>query len=928
MINFISISNAQGVSISGKVSDSSDAEVLIGASVILLNSTDSIQLKGTVTDIDGSYLLSNINTGNYIIKVAYMGYETLSKPISVISQNIRKLDFALLQDAKVLSTVEIDAIMPRMVLKGDTSQFNAEAFKVNADADVGDLVTKMPGVMIQDGKVQAQGEQVRKVLVDGKEFFGDDAMMTLKNLPANIVDKIQVYDNLSEQAQFTGFNDGNTEKVINIITKEEVKDGMFGRAYLGYGWQNRYSAGGNWNYFKDARRISVLGLSNNINIQNFNNEDLVGVALSTKSKPSGGRGRGGGMSGRGGFGDNNVGNFLTSGSGGINWTNGIGVNYVEEWKKDVKLSADYFFNHTKNENNSSLDRQYLAEDFSQNYSQIIKQTSHNYQHRFNAKLDYDIDDKKSLTFRPNITFQNNQQSSIGNALTQIINGNILAKSDNDNSSTNKAYNISNSLLYKHKLAKQGRTFSVRLESKLNNKMVDNYLIAQNIFSDNLDSIIFQNQWTDGLSKTLTLGSELSYTEPIGDKSQLKIEYSPGYSHATSDRYTYFYDEQTHEYSIVDLNLSNVFKTINWVQRTGLSYRFKAEKLNFNFGVNYQYSSLLSDKLLPIDLSVDKRYHNFLPTAQMGYKFSKNNNLSLFYRTYVRSPNVAQLQDVVDNTNPLLLTSGNKDLNQQYSHTIGMRWRFAQPMKGRSAFAMISSSLNNQYITNATLLASRDTIIGDNIVLPAGGQWTRPVNVNGNWSLNSVVNFGTPLLFMKSNLNLFTGFNFNKVPNYINSSLYFNNSYNFNSGIVLGSNISEKIDFRISYTSNYNIVKYSQNTSTDNNFYSGLVNAAVNISPWKGWVYSSSFSYNHYAGLSDSYNLNDALWNMALGYKFLKKNNAEVNIQVVDILGKNNNVSRTNTETYIEDSRVNVLGRYFLVQFSYKFNKYKGLDKNN
>ncbi|MCZ2394449.1 MAG: TonB-dependent receptor [Chitinophagales bacterium] len=919
---------AQGVSIAGKIADLSGEEALIGASVILRNSTDSTQIKGTVTDMDGHYLLSNIPMGNYWMEVAFMGYKTLKRTLSVNDKEIKNFNFFLQEDAQVLKAVEIEAVLPRMVLRGDTVQLNADAFKVNTDADIGDLVTKMPGVFIRDGKLQAQGEQVKKVLVDGKEFFGDDAMMAMKNLPANIVDKIQIYDNLSEQAQFTGFNDGNTEKVVNIITKEEVKDGMFGRAYLGYGWHHRYSAGGNWNYFNNSRRISVLGLSNNVNIQNFNNEDLVGVALSTKSKPRANQNRGGGMSGKGGFGDNNVSNFLTSGSGGINWTNGIGANYVEEWNKNVKLSADYFFNHTNNENNSWLDRQYLAEDFSQNYSQTVEQISHNYQHRFNAKLDYDIDEKKSLTFRPNFTFQNNQQSSIGSALTQIINGNILAKSENDNAINNKAYNISNSLLYKHKLAKQGRTFSIRLESKLNNKLLDNYLIAQNIFSENLDSIIFQNQWTDGLSKTSTFGSEMSYTEPIGEKSQLKIEYSPGYSHATSDRYTYFYDEQTHDYALVHLNLSNVFTTINWVQRTGLSYRLKTEKLNFNIGMNYQYSSLLSDKLLPIVLSVDKRYHNFLPTAQMGYKFSKNNNLSLFYRTYVRSPNVSQLQDVVDNTNPLILSSGNKDLNQQYSHTIGMRWRFAQPMKGRSAFAMISSSLNNQYITNATLLATRDTMIGDNISLPVGGQWTRPVNVNGNWSLNSVINFGTPLLFMKSNLNLFSGLNFYKIPNYINSSLYFNNSFNFNSGIVVGSNISEKIDFRGSYTSNYNIVKYSQNASTNNNFYSGLVNIALNFLPWKGWVYSTDFSYMHYAGLGKAYNSNYALWNMTLGYKFLKNKNAELNLQVFDILGKNNSISRTITETFVEDSKVNVLGRYFLVQFSYKFNKYKVLDKMN
>ncbi|MCO5234448.1 MAG: outer membrane beta-barrel protein [Chitinophagales bacterium] len=899
----------------------SGEEALTGASVILKNSTDSTQIIGTVADMDGHYLLSNIPMGNYWMEVAFMGYKTLKRELSVNDKEINNFNFFLQEDAQVLKAVEIVAVLPRMVLRDDTVQLNADAFKVNADADIGDLVTKMPGVFIRDGKLQAQGEQVKKVLVDGKEFFGDDAMMAMKNLPANIVDKIQIYDNLSEQAQFTGFNDGNTEKVVNIITKEEVKDGMFGRAYLGYGWHHRYSAGGNWNYFNNSRRISVLGLSNNVNIQNFNNEDLVGVALSTQKKPNVKKGSGGSR-------DNHLGDFLTNGHGGVNSTNGIGVNYIEEWNKNVKLSANYFFNHTKNENNSWIDRQYLTEDKAQKYSQNGEQQSFNFQHRFNAKLDYDIDDKKSITYRPNFNFQKNSTTSLASALNQLVSGEFLAQSNNENNLDANAYNISNSILYKHKLAVQGRTFSVRLESKINHKMNDNYLWAKNIFSEDIDSVIIQNQSTDGLSKTMAWETEFNYTEPISEKSQLKLEYSPGYLSSISDKYTYLYNEQTNEYAIVDTNLSNVFKTINWYQRAGISYRFKTEKINFNMGMNYQFTSLLSDKSFPINIAIEKKYNNFLPTAQIGYKFSRNNNLNLFYKTFVRSPNVSQLQDVVDNTNPLILSSGNKDLNQQYTHTIGLRWRYAQPLKGYSAFAMISSSLNNQFITNATLLAKKDTIIADNIFLPAGGQWTRPINANGSWSVNSIINFGTPILFLKSNLNLFSGFNFLKTPNFVNENLYFNHSYSFNSGLVLGSNISEKIDFRGSYTSNYNIVKYSQNTSTNNNFYSGLVNITLNFLPWKGWVYSTDFSYMHYAGLGKAYNSNYALWNMALGYKFLKNKNAELNLQVFDILGKNNSISRTITETFVEDSKVNVLGRYFLVQFSYKFNKYKVLDKMN
>ncbi len=922
---------AQGAAVSGKVVDKILQEELIGANVVLLRLPDSTQVNGTVTDIDGTYRLGNVSQGRYVVRASYLGYLSLSKNISVADADLRDVSFELAEDAKVLQETQVEAIMPRMVVKDDTVQMNADAFKVNPDADASDLVTKMPGVMIQDGKVQAQGEEVKRVLVDGKEFFGDDAMMVLKNLPAEIVDKVQIYDRLSDQAQFTGFNDGNTEKTMNIITRGQIKDGVFGRAYVGYGTDNRYNAGGNLNYFKGTRRISLVGLSNNINIQNFSSEDLVGVASSTNNRPSGNMGPRGGSGGSGsqggapgGFGENNVSNFLVPGQGGISLTNGIGLNYVEEWKK-VKISSNYFYNRTKNENNSLLDRQYLTEDFEQIYHQDGASLTYNNNHRFSAKIDYDIDDKKSFTFRPRFSFQDNDASTLVNALTTLMNGETLSKSENDNSTISKAYNLSNSILYKHKLGKQGRTYSVRLETGLNNRFSDNYLLANNYYSENIDSLIVQDQWTDGLSKTLTLGGEVNYTEPLGKKSQIQVNYAPNYTKSTSDRFTYQYNEATNDYTIVDLSLSNVFENVNWAHRTGASYRYKAEKLDFNIGMNYQYTSLLSDRTFPTDIDVEKYYNNFLPSAQLGYKFSKSSSVSLFYRTSVRTPNVTQLQDVVDNTNPLILSSGNKDLDQQYSHFVGGRWRFAQAAKGRSAFIFIGGGVNNNYITNSTVLAARDTMIGD-IALPAGGQYTRPVNVDGNWNVRSFMNYGTPLLFMKSNLNVMAGFSYNRIPNLVNEVLQFNNTYNFNTGFLLGSNISEKIDFRVGYQANYNIVKYSQRSSSDNNYYTGVANAAVNVLPWKGIVISSDIVYNHYIGLADSYNTNFALWNAGVGYKFLKNRAAELKLQVFDMLGVNNSISRTVTETYVQDSRVDVLGRYFMLQFTYKFNKFNSGNK--
>src|SRR5690554_1274512 len=488
-------SYAQAYIITGNVSDKDYDEELIGANILLLQLPDSIYINGVVSDIDGSFKFSNIGAGDYLLKVSYIGYRTQEKKVSIIKNNLRNVDFELEGDAKILQETQIDGLLPRVVMKGDTTEMNADAYKVNPDADAADLVKKMPGIIIQDGKVQAQGEGVKRVLLDNKEFFGDDALMTLKNLPADIIRKIQVYDKVSDESELSGFDDGETEKIINIVTKVEVNDGVFGRIYGGYTIDHKYSAGGNFNYFKDERRFSIVGLSNNINIQNFSGEDLVGVASSSIKRSRGGR-----SSKSGG----DVGEFLQADKGGISTTHGIGLNYVDEWKKGVKLTANYFYNKVNNDNNSLIEREYFAEDFKQFYYQKGQSQSLNNNHRVNAKIDYDIDDSKSLKITPKFNFQNNNSNNFVNALTTLLIGEVLSKSEYDNSTTSKGVSFSNSILYKQKLKLPKRSLSIRFNTIWNNRLADNFLAAENFYSDNIDSLILQNQWTDGLNKSLTL----------------------------------------------------------------------------------------------------------------------------------------------------------------------------------------------------------------------------------------------------------------------------------------------------------------------------------------------------------------------------------------------------------------------------------------
>ncbi|MFI5206207.1 MAG: TonB-dependent receptor, partial [Candidatus Paceibacterales bacterium] len=324
---------AQNSSVSGILTDKMDKSSLIGADAVLLHPSDSSIYKGSVADVNGRFVIGNVVNGKYILKVFYLGYAEYFKNIEVTDVLYNAGTILLEQKTNVLKAVEIVAKIPTAVQKNDTTEFNAKAFKTNPDATAEDLVNKVPTISSQNGTVQAQGENVQQILVDGKPYFGGDPNTVLKNFPAEVIDKIQVFDQLSLQSQFTGFNDGNTTKTINIITKPNMRNGTFGKVYGGYGDNDKYRAGGNLSFFKGNRHISIITQSNNINEQNFSSEDLLGVLGGSGGGGGGGQAGGGGFggSGQGGGGGsgNNSNNFLTTQQNGITKTNAVGLNYTD-----------------------------------------------------------------------------------------------------------------------------------------------------------------------------------------------------------------------------------------------------------------------------------------------------------------------------------------------------------------------------------------------------------------------------------------------------------------------------------------------------------------------------------------------------------------------------------------------------------------------
>lgn len=910
----------QNLAIIGQLTDPANQPIIF-ANVTLLQSSDSSLVKGTTSDLEGNFKIENIDPGEFIIKISYLGYNDvfLTKEITNESLSLGKL--LMKEKATKLKEINVITAMTPVIQSGDTTQINAGAFKTNRDANAEDLVNKMPGITMHDGKVQAHGENVQKVLVDGKEFFGDDVNAVLKNLPAEVIDKIQVFDKKSEQSELTGFDDGNTSKTINIVTRQQFRNGTFGKAFGGYGYEDKWKGGLNLNVFKDKKRITILASTNNINDQNFSTEDLLGVTSS-----SGGGNRGGGYGRMGGAGkpggqSNEAGNFLVDQKNGISTTHSFGINYANQWKK-VDFTGSYFINYSDNNSENDLYRHYITSwNEGPTYQEDSDRNSININHRASFKIDWKIDSINSVLFKPKISIQQNNGSS---ALfgENIQSASLLNNTTNNYSSNLRGINFSSPLLFRHLFTKKARTFSLNLNPGYNQNSGSNNLNSTTRFFTDTLSADSLNQIANLNVEGFTLSSNIMYTEPINDNSQLMFSYGVNINKSESDKKTFDFSGVENEYNSFDTALSNTFNSEYQSHAAGINYRYQKGKLNFITGLSYQYAQLKAEQVFPSDFNLDKTFNSVLPNARFQYKFSTRKNLRIFYRSNNNAPSVSQLQNVINNSNPLQLTAGNPNLKQDWQNSLTLRYSSSNTEKSKSFFLLLSSTYTKNYIVKNTFIASGDTLIAPGIVLKSGSQFSSPVNQDGYFNLRSFNNYSFPLAKIKSNLSLNVGGTFSRIPGIINNILNFANNSSIGGGFALSSNISEKIDFTLysntTYNNNFNTLQaelysiyYNQNTKFK-----------IQVMPWKSMVLQTDLSHQYNTGLSENYNQNYLLWNASIGYKFLKNKQGELRLSVFDIMKQNNSITRNSTETYYEDVKTNVLQQYFLLTFTYNLKQFK------
>ncbi len=911
---FAGFAQGQSITLKGKLSDKADKSSLSAATIKLTLQKDSNNTRMVITDKSGNFAFNNLEAGAYTLFITHSGYEKIQQKINIQASNNTAIPFSLSKLPTDLTGVTIVSKAAPVRMKVDTTEFSASQFKVNPDATAEDLIKKLPGIVIdKSGNVTTMGEQVKKVTVDGRDFFGDDATAALKNLPADVIDKIQVFDKLSDQAAFTGFDDGNSTKAINIVTKAGMRNGQFGRVYAGYGTDNRYAAGGNMSFFKKDRRISLVGLFNNVNQQNFSSEDLLGVTSSGGGNRGGGN-RGGG--GRGGGGNN----FMVGQQTGISSTNAFGINYSDKWGKKLDVSGSYFFNNSNTGNDQSSNTQSLVNN--QFNDQSVISTSKNYNNRFNLRMEYKIDEKNSLMFTPSFSFQKNNSFNELDGASYFIKTSPISTQRSTTSASTSGYNSNNNLLFRHSFAKKGRTISLNLSAGLNHKSGNTYLNSVNDYYDTSGvRVIATDQLKDQLVNGNTFSASVVYTEPIGKKGQLQLNYNPSVSKNKSDLETFNYDHSNNKYSLFDTGYSNKFNSTQASQSVGVSYRVGDRDNMFSVGGTYKYLKLTSDQLFPMAVSVNKPFNNFLPNLMWRKKISAKSTINIMYRASTNPPSISQLQNVIDNSNTLMVTSGNPDLKQQVSNTLSTRYTFSNTKTSKSFFANLFLQQASNYVANATYIAKSDSALSPAITLHRGSQLTKPVNLDGFVSVRSLLTYAMPVKFIKSNLNLNAGMTYSKLPGLNNKVSTTSNNYTYNGGLGISSNISQYIDFNVSYNASVTNTKNSADASNNTNYTTQSAALQLNLLSKKGWFVQNDLSYTGYSGLGAGYNQQFVLWNAGIGKKFLKNQAGELKLSVFDLLKQNQSITRTVDPSFIEDVRNQVLQQYFLLTFTYKLKNF-------
>lgn len=884
--------------VKGKLIDSIGKQSLKNASIEILMAKDSSRSMIGLAKTDGSFEIKNIPSGNYIVRLSFQSYVSQSRNIKIAKAN-QEIDLGNIYLASTSERLpDVVVTQSPVQVKKDTVEFSASNFTVKPNAVAEDLLKKIPGIDVdKSGAIKSQGEAVQRVLVNGKRFFGDDPKMATKNLPPDVIDKIQVFDDLSDQSKFTGFDDGNRVKTINITTKKNTSKGYFGKAVAGIGTNDNYDESFNMHRFDGNTQISALGQANNINKQNFTPQDILG---------GGGR-RGGPF---------NV--SSSSGGSGITTTLGGGLNMKTSWgKMNSSAYGSYFYNDLKTTVEQQSQTQTLITTDSSTFKNSVSSSSSNTpSHRINFNLEENFDSSNSLIVRPNISFQSSNPQSYSSTNTTGTTGSLINSSVNSSSSYNSGYSISGAnMQLRHRFKKKFRTISLDLNfsSSANDGDGNSYAVNSFYGAHKVDTL---NQYYVDSFHSFSFTPTISYTEPLAPNQILEFRYSYNTNTNHSVNNTYEYNNVTDAYDRFDSLYSNSYKYNASSNTFSLSYRLQEAKYNFNIGTGVQFTDYKSENTVK-NIIVSHNYVNITPTANFTYNFKKTENLRIFYSGRTGQPSVSNLQPL-KTISGLDTAMGNPDLKPQFTNSLRLLYTSFDPVTQHIMFATINASATTNDIQSSIIQHSNGT------------KTTTYANLNGTYNVNGYFNYGFALKKPKSNLNFATNIGYTQSQTLVSTdSTLLTPKSNFTKNTTLGetikwaTNLKDNFDMNLSAGTNYVIAYNTLNPTQNANYFVHTVTTDFTIYTKSGWILSSDFTYTYSGNRPAGYNASVPLITPSIAKQFLKNKAGELRLTIFDLLNQNVAVSRSVSTNTIVDSKTNVLKQYFMLTFTYNLRNFAG-----
>lgn len=903
--------------VKGKIIDAKTKKPVEFVSFAVKNVKDSTVAGMGATTTEGVFNSKSLPFGQYKFYAALIGYKPIIKAFELTATK-PLADFGTLEmdeSAITLNDVLIKGELLPMIIKKDTIEFSADAFKTQADANVEDVLKVMPGMEVdKDGNISFNGKKIDRVLVDGKDFFGKDPKTATQNLPKEIVSKIQVIEKKTDDAIFKGIDDGKRENVLNITLKEDKKKGYFGNIAAGKGSNSLYDGSANINRFNGKQQLSIIGLANNINKTGFSYSDL--------SDFLGGDVFGSGMvsaisvDAAGNISVGLGGDDAFGGGGGINDNKGVGVNFNDEWGKNKKLpnkiSFNYMFNRNYGIRQSLSSRLNLLGDNSYFNDKNNDATTTTNRHRFSMRLDLALDSTAKIQFTPNFGFSgsDSENSSIFNSYVQSTQVNIN-KGNSLNTNKNKSPGFGGRLSFNKRLSKKGRSFSLSANGNKSNSSLDGLNLSNITINNNgVPSTTILNQLIDQAGDMDSYGFGADYSEPISKKINLSTSYNYSKREDVIERMVYDYNTGTTRYDLLNGDLSRNLENFNETHTIGLRFTYNpTEKLTLSLNAEQKFTALKGNNLMN-NKNVANDYNWVQPNLFLSYKINKVSSLSVYANRYVNTPGISQLQPITDNSNPLQITTGNPNLKPSKQNNVSLSYNRFNPTSGTNI--NFNASFNN----------SEDQIMNNSVLDPKTGiQTTVYDNISGAYNMSSRLGGSFKIKSLNLTVTPNIGLSYSKNRSFLNNAIVSSSSINYSTGLMVNYAIGSDLQLfnRISY--NKRDMTYHYNNLAGNTFTSIYNSLSLNATlPYDlRFTLQSNLNYNANVGIGSN---NNAIHTAGASFeKLFMKKSLSLKATVSDIFNNSRNSSRFANDIYIQENVNLGMRRYFLLGLTYRLRKF-------